>query len=125
MLDLGVSRPGPGKDPGAWAEDFRALLMNDSASRLNDPAALADEVRSLASDAHRSLTGRSAVPNAAGDLSQRASLLKSRIDCLEADDLSLWLENLRQRIDSPEAPPAPAGARPMKAEHSPGGPKRP
>src|SRR3954468_18550620 len=100
--------------------------MNERVPDPNDPAELADEVRSLATDAYRSLNGQVVVPASARDLSQRASLLKARIDCLAADDLSLWLQNLRQRIDSPGASPAPARDRtaPRSGSDDPaGGPK--
>jgi hypothetical protein len=85
--------------------------MNESVPRPNDPAALADAVRSLASDAYRSLGDQPVAPGSALDLSRRASMLQAEVDSLDADDLSQWLENLRQRIDSPGASPAPARSR--------------
>src|SRR4051794_12938127 len=76
----------------------------------SDPAALAEEVRSLANDAYRSLNGPVADAPAALELSRRIGVLKHTIDRLDADELSLWLETLRRRIDCPTAAlPTPRG----------------
>jgi hypothetical protein len=74
--------------------------MSEKTSGQLDPAALADEVRDLAQDAHRVLNSPTTEDVAIEDLSRRIDLLKDQIRGYPFNELSSWLDNVRQIIDA-------------------------
>ncbi|WP_422926990.1 hypothetical protein [Singulisphaera sp. PoT] len=69
----------------------------------HDPAAFAAEVRDLASRAHRELTSHDASPTELRLLSRRISRIRDEMDFMISDELSEWLDNLGDRVESREA----------------------
>jgi hypothetical protein len=65
-----------------------------------DPAALADEVRELATDAHRVLNEPTPENLEIDALTQRVLSLQDQIRGYPFDELACWLENVRQIIES-------------------------
>jgi hypothetical protein len=78
--------------------------MSLSSSTQCDPARLAAEVRDLAFEAYRTLHDPFPSTPEAVQLSRRIARLQGKLRSLPAPDLSLWLENLRQRVESATPP---------------------
>ena len=68
-------------------------------STLSDPARFAQAIRSLARDAHQTLTD-SPSPTALWGLSQRIELLASALDDRRGGPLGTWLDNLGREVRS-------------------------
>jgi hypothetical protein len=65
-----------------------------------DPAALAAEVRDLASDAHRVLHAPASEPLEIDALSRRIDHLQDQIRGYSFNELACWLDNVRQIIEA-------------------------
>jgi hypothetical protein len=65
-----------------------------------DPVFLADEVRDLASEAHRVLSSPTTEVLEIDDLSRRIAHLQDQIRDYRFDELACWLDNVRQIIES-------------------------
>ena len=65
-----------------------------------DPAALAEDVRELANDAHRVLNAPSPVTPEIDALAQRVAHLQHQIRGYPFDELACWLDNVRQIIEA-------------------------
>jgi hypothetical protein len=74
--------------------------MLDRTSGLLDPAALADEVRNLATDTHRALKARTLEGRDIADLSRRIASLQGRIRGYPFDELACWLARVRQIVEA-------------------------
>ena len=74
--------------------------MSENSNGPLDPAALADDVRELAHDAHRVLNSPTTEDVAIEDLSRRIDLLKDQIRGYPFNELSSWLDNVRQIIET-------------------------
>jgi hypothetical protein len=74
--------------------------MPEKSLGLLDPAALADEVRDLAHDAHRVLNTSPTEFREIDELSRRISCLQHQIRGYPFDELSCWLDNVRQLVES-------------------------
>jgi hypothetical protein len=74
--------------------------MYDPTLSCLDPAALADEVRDLASDAHRVLNAPTTGNPEIEALTQRIAYLQDQIRGYPFDELASWLDNVRQIIES-------------------------
>lgn len=72
--------------------------MNATSTSSFDPAALAAEVRDLATEAYRTLSDPlDDIPHAR-QLTERISHLRNHVRGLDAEELALWLENLQRRL---------------------------
>jgi len=65
-----------------------------------DPAALAENVRELANDAHRVLNDPAPVTPEIDALAQRVAYLQDQIRGYPFDELACWLDNVRQIIEA-------------------------
>jgi len=74
--------------------------MLDQTNGALDPAALAEEVRDLANDAHRVLNSPTPETHDIDDLSRRVADLQGQIRGYPFDELACWLDNVRQIIDA-------------------------
>ena len=77
--------------------------MSDPTPGPLDPAALAEEVRDLANDAHRVLNAPTAVVPEIDALSRRIASLQDQIRGYSFDELECWLDNVRQIIETETA----------------------
>ena len=81
--------------------DLRAYYsMPDYISGPLDPAALAEDVRELAHDAHRVLNSPSPVIPEIDALAERVASLQDQIRGYPFDELACWLDNVRQIIEA-------------------------
>jgi hypothetical protein len=87
--------------------------MNVMPSTVCDPRVLAEEIRDLAAQAYQTLHDPLTDARGTRELSRRIADLQGVIGGLASDDLSLWLENLRRRVDAP-ADPAAVGSNPRR-----------
>jgi hypothetical protein len=74
-------------------------MQSNTPGRL-DPATLADEVRELANDAHRVLNSPTPDIPAIEALADRVASLQDQIRGHPFDDLSCWLDSVRELIDA-------------------------
>jgi hypothetical protein len=81
------------------------LALETKNSSLSDPARFAQAVRSLARDAHRTLT-HSPSPGALRQLSRRIELLGSALGERRGGPLGTWLDNLGREVRSATLPRA-------------------
>ena len=65
-----------------------------------DPAALAENVRELANDAHRVLNAPIPVTPEIDALAERVAYLQDQIRGYPFDELACWLDNVRQIIEA-------------------------
>ncbi|AGA26971.1 hypothetical protein [Singulisphaera acidiphila] len=75
--------------------------MNAASTIAPDPHLLAEEVRDLATRAYETLHDPLTDPQETRELSERISHLQGLMGSMASNDLSLWLENLRRRVDAP------------------------
>jgi hypothetical protein len=74
--------------------------MSEQSPGPLDPVALAAEVRDLANDAHRVLNAPCNEIQEVDDLSRRVTHLQDQIRGYPFDELSCWLDSVRQIIES-------------------------
>jgi hypothetical protein len=74
--------------------------MSQNTPGLLDPAVLAEEVRELASDAHRVLKAPLPHPPEIDDLAERVGRLQDQIRGYPFNELAGWLDNVRQIIEA-------------------------
>ncbi len=74
--------------------------MSDQTPGSLDPAALADEVRELANDAHRVLNTPAPKLPEIDALAERVAYLQDQIRGYPFSELSCWLDNVRQIIEA-------------------------
>jgi hypothetical protein len=77
---------------------MRLAIANGEAS-LSDPARLAQAIRGLAYDAHRTLT-HSPSPAALRKLTRRIEVLSSALGDRQGDPLRAWLDNAGREVRS-------------------------
>jgi hypothetical protein len=75
--------------------------MNVMPPSAHDPHLLAEAIRDLAAQAYQTLHDPLTDAQGTRELSRRIADLQGVIGGLASDDLSLWLENLRRRVDAP------------------------
>jgi hypothetical protein len=80
------------------------LPMSRDSACLTDPALLAAEVRSLATEAHQVLKDPRTSSHAADELARRIGTLQQQVGGRSAGDLGLWLENLRRTVGRAQHP---------------------
>jgi hypothetical protein len=73
--------------------------MSDQTLGPLDPAALAEEVRELANDAHRVLNTLATEIPEIDALTERIAHLQAQIRGYPFDELACWLDNVRQIIE--------------------------
>lgn len=79
--------------------------MNAVLSIARDPHLLAEEIRVLAARAYETLHDPLTNPHETRELSERIGHLQETLGSMASDDLRLWLENLRRRVDAPMTQP--------------------
>ncbi|SIO60923.1 hypothetical protein SAMN05444166_6575 [Singulisphaera sp. GP187] len=94
--------------------------MNAVPTIARDPHLLAEEIRNLATRAYETLHDPLTNPQETRELSKRILQLQGLMGPMASNDLSLWLENLRRRVDAPasQARPGP-GVRQLTPVPSP------
>lgn len=92
--------------------------MNAVPTIARDPHLLAEEIRDIASRAYETLHDPLIDPRETRELSERIGHLQGLMGPMASSDLSLWLANLRRRVEAPRATSVAKSGRPFASTSS-------